>query len=158
MARNCPVSCKSPTEIEAGIMVSESSGSGAEVRETVIFAVADTTDVSGFVHSAVMVVVPWLTAVARPPVVMVAIWMLEELHVTLLVMSTVAPEEVVPMAMNWAVCPWEATDWEPGMILTETRSPPPVPLPPVTVTASATAVGAVKLVKRASRVNILKQM
>jgi hypothetical protein len=41
---------------------------------------------------------------------MVAICVLLELQVTLLLKSSVAPEEVVPIAINWLVSPGEATD------------------------------------------------
>src|ERR1700758_3626935 len=58
MARNCPVSCKSPTVIAFGMIVSESRGSGAGVRVTVTDAVADKTDPSELVNTAVIVVAP----------------------------------------------------------------------------------------------------
>ncbi len=53
---------------------------------------------------AVMVSVPWPTAVARPVVApTVAICVLLELQATWLLRLTVAPDEVDPMAMNWLV-------------------------------------------------------
>ena len=58
MAMNCAVSCKLPTDTETGIIVSESNGDGGAVSEAVSVAEADTTVLSGFVNSAVMVVVP----------------------------------------------------------------------------------------------------
>jgi hypothetical protein len=104
MARKFPVPCKLPTVILLGIMVSESSGSGAAVDVTVTVAVADTTLESGFVHSAVMVLVPTLTPVTTPPVgLTVAMVGMVELQARLeeLVTSScrpVVPE--VPRAMN----------------------------------------------------------
>src|SRR5215472_7193467 len=88
-----------------------------------------------------MVEVPWLTAVATPVLVMVAIWGLLELQVTLLLRSTVPPEPLVPMAINWLVWPGEATDWELGITDMETMlgfapPPPPPPLVPVTETVA----------------------
>jgi len=50
---------------------------------------------------AVMVTLPALTAVASPPEVMVAILVLLEPQMEVPVTSSVAPEDVVPMAMNW---------------------------------------------------------
>jgi len=63
-------------------------------------AVPVTTLESVLVAMAVTVVVPLLTAVASPPALMVATWVLLELQVTVPVRSSVAPELVVPMAMN----------------------------------------------------------
>jgi hypothetical protein len=96
-------------------------------------AVAVTTLESVLVAMAVMVVVPLLTAVASPPAEIVATWALLELQVTVPVKSSVAPEVVVPMAMNWLVCVGEATDCVPGMMASDARLPPVVPPPPVTV-------------------------
>ncbi len=53
--------CKLPTVIPLGTMLSESSGSGADEVVTVTVAVAVTTLSSGFVHLAVIVLVPALT-------------------------------------------------------------------------------------------------
>jgi hypothetical protein len=58
---------------------------------------------------------------------MVAIWVLLELHATCPVRFTVVAEEVVPMARNWVVCVGEATDWDPGMMASETMVDPVVP-------------------------------
>jgi hypothetical protein len=58
IARNWPVSCRSPTESEAGMMVSESSGSGRVVVETVTGADVVTTVPSGLLNSTVIVAVP----------------------------------------------------------------------------------------------------
>jgi hypothetical protein len=52
---------------------------------------------------AVMVVVPWLRPVARPVELIFAICVLLELQTTWAVTSSVAPDDVVPMAMNWLV-------------------------------------------------------
>src|ERR1700723_55142 len=65
-ARNCPVSCKLPTDKVLGTMVSESRGSGAAVIVTVTVALEVTTLPSGLVSLAVMVVVPALAPVATP--------------------------------------------------------------------------------------------
>ena len=72
IARNCPVPCKLPTVRVAGMMVSETSGSGAVVAETVRSAVADTTVPSGFFSSAVMVGLPAFAPVTAPVAVTVA--------------------------------------------------------------------------------------
>jgi hypothetical protein len=62
------------------------------------------------VKRAVMVAVPGTTAVASPvEELMLAIPVLLELHATWLVTFSAAPDEVVPMAMNWAVS-FEGTD------------------------------------------------
>src|SRR5438309_1092984 len=108
MARNCPEPCRFPTVIELGIMVSESRGSGAGVIETATVAVFDTTLPSEFVNTAVTVLLPALTPVARP------VGLMETMDGTLelqtiwddLVTSCwrpVLPE--VPSAMNWPVWP-----------------------------------------------------
>ena len=81
-----------------------------------------------------MVVEPWPTAVARPVVApMVAMAVLLELQATRLLTLTVAPDVVVPMAMNWLVWPGAETDCEPGMMAMETMLPPATP-PPAEVT------------------------
>ena len=80
MARNCPVSCKLPTEMELGMMVSESKGSGAGVIETAMVALFDTTLPSAFVNAAVMVVVPGLNPVTSPDELIEAIEELLEVH------------------------------------------------------------------------------
>jgi len=77
---------------------------------TVKLAVAVTTVPFVLVAMAEMVTVPWLTAVASPPEAMVAICVLLEPQMAWLVRSSVAPEDVVPMARNWEVSPGEATD------------------------------------------------
>jgi hypothetical protein len=65
----------------------------------------------------------------------VATCTLLELQETLPVRSSVAPDEVVPIAINWVVSLGEATDCEPGIIESDVKVPlvPPPPLPPVTV-------------------------
>ena len=131
-AINWPVWPDAESDSVAGVMASAVSGS-AVPPVTVKVAVAVTTLESGFAAMAVTVVVPLLTAVASPPAVMVATWVLLELQVTVLVKSSVAPEVVVPMAINWLVCAGEATDWVPGMMASDARLPPVVPPPPVTV-------------------------
>jgi hypothetical protein len=87
---------------------------------------------------AVMVTVPWPTAVARPVFApMVAICTLLEDHATALVRSTVAPVEVVPIAMNWLVCLGAATDCELGMMARATTAAPgEVDEVPVTVSVA----------------------
>ncbi len=87
-------------------MVSESRGSGADVTATVTVAIDDTTLLSGFVHFAVIVVLPALTPVASPEALMVAIVGMLELHASCDEFVTscwrpVLPE--VPNAMNWPV-------------------------------------------------------
>jgi hypothetical protein len=108
---------------------------GSEVPPiTVKVAVPVTTELFGLVRMAVIVVVPLPTPVARPPALIVAICVLLELQATCPVKFSVAPDEAVPMAMNWLVSPGDATDWEPGMMVSEAGVlPPPPPLPPVTV-------------------------
>ena len=92
-----------------GVMASSVIGSEAPPC-TVKVAVPVTTVLLLLVAMAVMVLVPTLTAVARPPGVMVATSALLEPQVTWLVRSSVAPDEVVPIAMNWLVCLGDATD------------------------------------------------
>ena len=84
---------------------------------------------------AVMVVLPLPTPVAKPVVaLMVAICGLLELQATWLLRFTVAPDEVVPMAMNWVVWVGDATACEAGMMESEVMLPPAEPpLEPVTV-------------------------
>jgi hypothetical protein len=64
---------------------------------------------------------------------MVAIPMLLEVHATWLVRFTVAPDDVVPMARNCAVCPGAVTVCEPGITASDTTEPPAV-TPPDEVT------------------------
>ena len=80
IARKFPVSCKLPTVILPGIMMSESRGSGAAVSVTATVAVADTTLASGFVHSAVIVVEPGFAPVASPEGLMLAIVGILDVH------------------------------------------------------------------------------
>jgi hypothetical protein len=71
---------------------------------TVKVAVPVTTVLSGFVAMAVMAVVPWLSPVASPVVgLIVATATSLELQATWVVRFSVAPDEVVPIAMNWLV-------------------------------------------------------
>lgn len=58
-------------------------------------------------EAAVIVVVPRLRAVARPLTVIDAILVVDELHVTVLVMSCVVPSENVPLAANCCKVPSE---------------------------------------------------
>jgi hypothetical protein len=76
---------------------------------TVRLDVPVATVLSAFVKRAVMVAVPGAAPVARPAAVMVATWALLEVHETEPVRFSVVPDEVVPMAMNWAVS-FEGTD------------------------------------------------
>ena len=80
MARKLPVSCRLPTVITAGMMVSESSGSGAAVRVTVTVALAETILRSGLVHSAVMALDPALTPATKPELLTVAIVGMLDIH------------------------------------------------------------------------------
>jgi hypothetical protein len=80
--------------------------------------------------------VPTPTAVASPVVApTVAIALLLELHATSLLRFTVAPDEVVPMAINWLVCVGAATVCEPGITASDTIEPPADP-PPEAATVS----------------------
>jgi hypothetical protein len=76
------VSCRLPTVIELGIIVSESRGCGGAVSETVMDAVLDTTLPSAFVNAALTVVVPTLNPVTRPDVLIEAMEGLLEVHFT----------------------------------------------------------------------------
>ena len=60
-----------------------------------------------------------------------------ELHATWLVMFTVAPDDVVPIARNCAVSPGVVTVCDPGITAREMTVPPAVPLPPEEVTVIA---------------------
>jgi hypothetical protein len=92
IARYCPVSCRSPTVMELGIMERERSDVSlappAEVAPgTVMDAPDETTPPNPFIL-AVMVVVPAETAVARPEALTVATAGALELHVTVFVTSS----------------------------------------------------------------------
>jgi hypothetical protein len=106
IARNCPVSKISPTEITLGTTVNESRGSGAVVSETAMVAVEVTTLPSGLVNWAEMVVLPALRPVARPDELIEAMEGALELHwscdalVTFMLLP-VLPD--VPSAINCAV-------------------------------------------------------
>ena len=81
--------------------------------------VAETTLLSGFVHSAVIVVVPVFTPVASPEALTVAIVGMLELHLSCaeLVTSSIRPElPVVPSAINWPVWPVADNDCEFGLM------------------------------------------
>jgi hypothetical protein len=84
--------------------------------ETVKVAVPLATVLSKLVKTAVIVVVPLPTAVARPVLLIVATVELLEVHATVEVRSSVAPAPVVPIAMNWPVSVGESTVWLAGMI------------------------------------------
>src|SRR5258708_7905203 len=87
--------------------------------------------VPAFEYRAVIVTVPFVTAVASPfAAPIVAIDGLLELQATWAVRLTVAPDEVVPIARNCVVCPAEETVCDPGIIAIETLLPPPTPPPP----------------------------
>jgi hypothetical protein len=105
-ARKFPVSCKLPTVIELGMIVSESRGSGAAVSETATAAVFDTTLPSAFVNTAVIVLVPELKPVRRPDALTVAIDGMLELHWIWVELVTFCWRPVlpdVPSAINWLV-------------------------------------------------------
>src|SRR5579863_2010150 len=82
IARNWPVPCKFATEMAPGMMVRESSGSGADESVTATVASAVTTEPSGLVSSAVIVVVPTLAPWASPVAVTVATEGRLEVHLT----------------------------------------------------------------------------
>jgi hypothetical protein len=138
IARNCPVSCRLPTVIELGMMVSESRGSGAVVATTVMLAVLETTLPSLLVNSAVIVLVPVLTPVASPVALTVAIEGALELHLIWaeLVTSDCSPLlPEVPSAINWLV--WvSVSDCVPGVIATAVYF---YAVPPVTVKVAVPA-------------------
>jgi hypothetical protein len=105
-ARKFPVSCKLPTVIELGMIVSESRGSGAGEFETATVAVPDTTLPSAFVNSAVMVALPAFEPATSPEALTEAMDGLLELHLIWVELVTsvwrpVLPE--VPSAINWVV-------------------------------------------------------
>jgi hypothetical protein len=110
IARNCPVSCKLPTVIELGIMVSETrlpppAPPPPPEAATVTFALELTGPLNA-VPPAVIVVVPAATAVTTPEALTVATEGAVEVQVTPLVMFCVVgcfalPN--VPIAVNCAV-------------------------------------------------------
>src|SRR6516165_6437503 len=113
MARNCPVSCKSPTLIVLGMMERDNSGEGAGVAMAVMVAIAETTEPSGLESIAVMVVVPTLAPVtiplpdARPDETDAMVGTLE-IHLICgeLVTSMLPPVlPMAPRATNCAFCP-----------------------------------------------------
>ncbi len=65
-ARKFPVACRLPTVIELGTSWSDRSGTGAGVSVTVTDAVLETTEPSGFLSSAVMVLEPAALPVTSP--------------------------------------------------------------------------------------------
>src|ERR1022692_1979964 len=87
---------------------------------------------------AVMVVVPFPWAVASPPALIVATCALLEDQAAWVVMFSVAPQLVVPIAIKWLVCLGDATDCELGMIAIETSVPHAVP--PLAAVAVTVAV------------------
>jgi hypothetical protein len=110
IARNCPVSCKLPTVIELGIMVSESRfpPAGPEPPpEPVTMRVAlELTEPLNAIALAVIVVVPALTAVTMPEALTVATEATLEAQVTVLVTFCVErwfALPYVPTAVNCAV-------------------------------------------------------
>jgi len=74
---------------------------------------------------------------------MVAICALLEVQVTCEVKSSVDPEDVVPMARNWAVWLGDATVCALGIMvrLTSVEPAPPTPLVPVTVNTAVDVTG-----------------
>jgi hypothetical protein len=105
-ARKFPVSCKFPTEIELGTIVSESKGSGAGALETATVAVPDTTLPSVFVRTAVILVLPALEPVTSPDAFTEAMDGALELHWVWVELVTFCWRPVlpdVPRAINWLV-------------------------------------------------------
>ena len=98
------------------------------------------------------VTVPWVSAVASPvdpPIVAICVLLVD--HATWLVRFTVAPVDVVPIAMNCVVSLGTATDCELGSMASEATVPvaPPVPDDVVTVTVELDAMLPVKPFKLA---------
>jgi hypothetical protein len=105
-ARKFPVSCKFPTVIEFGMMVSESRGSGAAVSDTATVALFETTLPSAFVNSAEIVVLPELEPVTSPAAFTEAMDGALELHLILVELVTSCCRPVlpdVPSAISWLV-------------------------------------------------------
>jgi hypothetical protein len=126
-ARNCPVPYKLSVVSVVGTTAIESRGSGAAASVTVPVAVDETTVVSGFCTSAVIVVLPWLTPVMTPlpdasPDVMVAIDGMLDFHVVCGELVTSTSKPVVPdvaSAMNCPVWPESEIDCEDGTMVTD---------------------------------------
>src|SRR5665213_3216599 len=119
IAKNCALSCRLPTVIALGMMVSDSRGSAGGVLETAMVALAVTTLLSGFVSSAVTVVMPAALPVARPAPLTTAIEGLLELHAIAGELVTSLRSPVLPlvaMATNCPVCPEAESAWLPGVI------------------------------------------
>jgi hypothetical protein len=116
-AINWPVPPEADSDSELGVMDSAVTAWAPPPLVTVKVAVpATTVRETGLVYRAVTVTDPWLTAVASPGTVpvfsglpTVAICTLLELQVDWPVRLRVAPDEVVPMAMNWLVSGGAAT-------------------------------------------------
>ena len=89
-----------------------------------------------------IVTVPCASAVAKPvEEPMVAICGLLDVHATWLVKFSVAPEDVVPIAMNCVVRPGLETAWAAGIIDNAATFPPVFPTPlPVTVTVAVALI------------------
>jgi hypothetical protein len=116
-AINWPVPPEADSDSEPGVMDSAVTAWAPPPLVTVKVAEpATTVRETELVYRAVTVTDPWLTAVANPGTVpvfsglpTVAICTLLELQVDWLERSRVAPDEVVPMAMNWLVSGGAAT-------------------------------------------------
>lgn len=119
MARNCPVSCKLPTVIELGIIVSETSTPPPTAPCPVPVTTRVALELTGPLNAvalAVMTVVPALTPVATPEELTVATAGTLEVQVTVPVIFSVdewLEFPYVPMAVNCAVCP-TVSDWLVG--------------------------------------------
>jgi hypothetical protein len=117
-AINWPDWPEADSDSEPGVMDSAVTARDPPPLVTVKVAVpATTVSEAGLVYRAVTVTVPWLIAVACPGTVPTfsglptePIDVLLELQVDWPVRLKVAPDEFVPMAMNWLVFPGETTD------------------------------------------------
>jgi hypothetical protein len=108
-AINCPVWPEADSDSESGVTVI--AVNDCDVPPTTVnVAVPVATVPSAFVKTAVIVVVPFPIPVASPAALMMPTWALLEVQTTWLVRLKVAPVDVVPMAMNWAVCCGALTD------------------------------------------------
>lgn len=106
----CPVA---DTDCAVGVRVSAVKSAVFTPFVTVnvaLLVTADVPDAGEMGYVAVMVVVPWPFAVAKPVWSMLATCELLEPHETDVVSYTVEPEAVVPIAMKFVVWPGAATD------------------------------------------------
>jgi hypothetical protein len=126
-----------PVALNCSVAPRETTGSAGVIAMD--FIVSEVTvkvvEPEMFPDVAVIVVVPWATAVARPAALIVATPVLEDFHVTVAFRFWVLPSEYVPVAVNcWVVAgamegPAGVTAMEESVLAGGRMNPPPPPPP-----------------------------